>query len=352
MIDQNQITIDCFKDTQIIPLPIAIDNLKSFIKSQPNQKFTTNSDFSVFIDDRYMQSFRRTTDNLFFGSTPSSKQSTYESIKITYTSIYIFEYSHRLPILQSLKNLIKCIPITYPESKEILNLLNIYLDIFTREFKCCASNECLIDVCVCKDGWCDCEWAKYHERTPEMKDYCLQSIKNKYKHQFSDKYQIKSLPKMEIKIPSPKRPSLITMIETPSPKRLSIVIPELKIMDDTIKSDEFKEMCNKPVLYINTDSDTNLYNANHDVIYDNSTDHNYINHDSINRDSSDHKSINHDSYNHNAVVDEIAITIKDIPIQDTIEEVKCCCCDIQCFSYLGQIISDFFSQLCKSQNKH
>lgn len=146
-----------------ISLNLAEKNLTLFAHVLPNQKFTIASDFTASIDERYMQGFRRTTDRLFFWSVPASKLSTLECIKLTYESIYIYDYSDRVLVLKSLKNLTECMPITYPNYQELTNFISESLNKFINEFKCCGSKDCLIMECMCKNGLCDCEWVKYHE---------------------------------------------------------------------------------------------------------------------------------------------------------------------------------------------
>jgi hypothetical protein len=91
----------------------------------PNMKLTINDDSTVSVDDRYFQGFRRTADG-WFSSQLSSRRSTYEIINKTYKSLkqYPDYYVTNIFLVQeSINNLQTKLPITYPDYRELSDLL-------------------------------------------------------------------------------------------------------------------------------------------------------------------------------------------------------------------------------------
>lgn len=108
-------------------------NLIEFQKLNAYEKFTVSDNYLVSIDNRYFQSLRRRTDNWIFYSS-SSRESTYQVIKLTYQSLQNYPQfciDNDILIIQSLDNLALKLSLTYPDYRNLLDLIKVFLINFT-----------------------------------------------------------------------------------------------------------------------------------------------------------------------------------------------------------------------------
>src|SRR5438477_212994 len=106
-----------------LQLNIIKDNLVVFLKLISYQKMIIDDDFRATIDERYFQSFRRKADRLISGK-PSTRQSTYDVINVTYESLKQHPQYYRdnlVLVSQSIENLSAKLAITYQNYPELLN---------------------------------------------------------------------------------------------------------------------------------------------------------------------------------------------------------------------------------------
>ena len=111
--------------TCVLKLETIKHNLEQFKELLPHQKLMIDDQFAVLVDNRYFQGLRRITDGLVY-QLPSSREATYKVIKLTYESLkYYPEYSkHEFNLItQSLENLISQLSITYPDYKQLSELI-------------------------------------------------------------------------------------------------------------------------------------------------------------------------------------------------------------------------------------
>ncbi len=120
-----------------ISLPIIENNLNVFIKLNNMEKLMFNSDFSAAIDYRYFQQIRRSVDWLT-SPIPSSRDSAYKIIKITYESVkkYNDYYTNHFQfIISSLCNLKNKMNLIYPDYSELLSMISEFLHFFSNTNK-------------------------------------------------------------------------------------------------------------------------------------------------------------------------------------------------------------------------
>jgi hypothetical protein len=111
-------------------------NLKVFHQLKRNQKLIVNPDYTVHIDSRYFQFIRRKTDHLWL-TQPSTRETTYNTIKLTYDSLKDYpEYQNSIRkcqfVIESLQNLLIELKETYANYPELDKLLQNYLHIFNK----------------------------------------------------------------------------------------------------------------------------------------------------------------------------------------------------------------------------
>jgi len=108
-------------------------NLGVFLKLNQSEKLMFNSDNTADIDQRYFQSFRRRADG-WIATIPSSRQSAYDIIKLTYESLKKEKDYCKLNsilIIQSLKNLENKLMTIYTDFTDLSNLLKELTEFFS-----------------------------------------------------------------------------------------------------------------------------------------------------------------------------------------------------------------------------
>lgn len=109
-----------------LSLAIVEHNINVFAKLMEHQKIIIDNQSKVNVDDRYLQSLRRTLDWLIW-SCDSSRQATFNIIELTYKSLKNYKdyyISNIDKINQSLNNLENKLAITYPDYLGLFSLIN------------------------------------------------------------------------------------------------------------------------------------------------------------------------------------------------------------------------------------